>query len=99
MGDINHCVDCCCAQSWKALGITEYTGKSIPEHIKELRKALLDIKSEVLMEMGCAEHKKRLAEIDSHRSEVNHQDGRWHCANDLCEYIEKIIKKLDGFVD
>jgi hypothetical protein len=29
----NHCVDCCCAQSWKALGITTYTGKSIPEHI------------------------------------------------------------------
>jgi Protein of unknown function (DUF2384) len=33
----NHCVDCCCARSWKALGISEYTGKSIPEHIRELR--------------------------------------------------------------
>jgi hypothetical protein len=28
-----HCSDCCCARSWKALGISEYTGKSIPEHI------------------------------------------------------------------
>lgn len=32
-----HCHDCCCARSWKALGVTEYTGKSIPEHIEELR--------------------------------------------------------------
>lgn len=33
----NHCKDCCCARSWTALGITEYTGKAIPEHIEELR--------------------------------------------------------------
>lgn len=32
-----HCNDCCCARSWKALGITEYTGLSIPEHIQQLR--------------------------------------------------------------
>lgn len=32
-----HCKDCCCARSWKALGITKYTGKSIPEHILELQ--------------------------------------------------------------
>jgi hypothetical protein len=36
-----HCRDCCCARSWKALGITEYTGKSIPEHIEQMRSALL----------------------------------------------------------
>jgi rubrerythrin len=34
----NHCRDCCCAKSWEALGISSYTGKSIPEHITELRK-------------------------------------------------------------
>lgn len=33
-----HCKDCCCARSWEALGITKYTGKSIPEHIEELRQ-------------------------------------------------------------
>ena len=33
----DHCKDCCCAQAWEALGITEYTSKSIPEHIRELR--------------------------------------------------------------
>lgn len=36
-----HCKDCCCAQSWKALGITQYTGKSIPEHITDLRNKLI----------------------------------------------------------
>lgn len=35
-----HCKDCCCAQSWKALGVCEYTGKSIPEHIEQLREDL-----------------------------------------------------------
>ena len=36
----NHCKDCCCARAWKALGIAKYTGKSIPEHIVEMREAL-----------------------------------------------------------
>ena len=38
-----HCRDCCCAQSWKALGITKYTGRSIPEHIQRLRRAHDDL--------------------------------------------------------
>ena len=48
--DENHCEDCCCAKSWKALGITEYTGKSIPEHITELRSENERLKKEKLME-------------------------------------------------
>ncbi|MFH1328565.1 MAG: hypothetical protein ABIH76_06985, partial [Candidatus Bathyarchaeota archaeon] len=32
-----HCRDCCCAQSWAALGITEMTGLSIPEEIEKLK--------------------------------------------------------------
>lgn len=40
MTEENHCRDCCCARSWEALGIVSYTGKSIPEHIDELRSAL-----------------------------------------------------------
>lgn len=39
--DVVHCQDCCCARSWKALGISEYTGLSIPEHIQQLREALV----------------------------------------------------------
>lgn len=38
-----HCKDCCCARSWAALGITKYTGKSIPEHIEELRQRCGDV--------------------------------------------------------
>ena len=41
-----HCLDCCCAQSWKALGITENTGKSIPEHIAALRARCDRLESE-----------------------------------------------------
>jgi hypothetical protein len=37
LAEANHCKYCCCAQSWNALGVTEYTGKSIIEHIEELR--------------------------------------------------------------
>lgn len=35
-----HCDDCCCAAAWKALGITEYTGRSIPEEIERLRRVV-----------------------------------------------------------
>ncbi len=35
-----HCEDCCCARSWRALGINESNGKSIPENIATLRNAL-----------------------------------------------------------
>lgn len=41
----NHCKDCCCARSWKELGITEYTGKGIPEHIAQLRAENLGLKT------------------------------------------------------
>ena len=33
---LEHCKDCCCARSWKALGVTTYTGMSIVEHIEQL---------------------------------------------------------------
>ena len=35
-----HCKDCCCTRSWAALGITESTGRSIPEEIERLRAEL-----------------------------------------------------------
>lgn len=31
--DADHCKDCCCARSWKALGDPEYDGRGIEEHI------------------------------------------------------------------
>jgi len=44
--EAEHCKDCCCARSWRALGVMEYTGKSIPEYIDDL-KAERDDKLEV----------------------------------------------------
>ena len=38
--ETGHCKDCCCAQSWVALGITERTGLSIPEEIENLRSEI-----------------------------------------------------------
>ena len=45
--DDEHCVDCCCARSWNALGITSFTGKSIPEHIIELKTELAEADKKV----------------------------------------------------
>ncbi len=36
MGE-NHCKDCCCARSWKALGSPKYDARDISEHIASLR--------------------------------------------------------------
>lgn len=49
-----HCKDCCCARSWAALGITEYTGKGIPEHIGDLKRELAAEKAK------CAEYRKQV---------------------------------------
>jgi uncharacterized small protein (DUF1192 family) len=35
-----HCQDCCCARSWKALGVTDSKGLSIPEHIMAMRSEI-----------------------------------------------------------
>ena len=41
----NHCIDCCCARSWEALGIKEYTGKSIPEEITQLKERIKELEA------------------------------------------------------
>jgi hypothetical protein len=47
MSKTEHCYDCCCARSWKALGIDEYTGKSIPEHIEQLHTENRQLKMKI----------------------------------------------------
>jgi hypothetical protein len=61
MDSENHCTDCCCAKSWTALGITEYTGKSIPEHIIALRVEMeaLKIENSTLLEKLHAAERER----------------------------------------
>jgi len=46
-----HCKDCCCARAWKALEITEYTGRSIAEEI-------------LILKLHFAEKDKRIAELE-----------------------------------
>jgi len=48
---VNHCVDCCCARSWSALGVTEYDGKSIPEHITRLRDSEALVRGKIVEQM------------------------------------------------
>lgn len=56
-----HCRDCCCARAWKALGITEYTGRSIPEEIEHLRTQL-HVRDELLkLHMERAEEARKAA--------------------------------------
>jgi hypothetical protein len=43
---VDHCKDCCCAQSWAALGISEYNGKSIVENIIDLKAQLAAVTAE-----------------------------------------------------
>ncbi len=42
-----HCRDCCCARSWEALGVTESTGMSIPEHIQQLREQIKELEAKL----------------------------------------------------
>lgn len=58
-----HCTDCCCARSWRALGLEDapYTGKSIPEHISELRAE----NDRLNMEMVAYRHKLTPKDVEA----------------------------------
>jgi len=54
-GDVEeeeHCKDCCCARAWKALEITEYTGRSIVEEI-------------LILKLHITEKDKRIVELEA----------------------------------
>lgn len=59
----SHCCDCCCARSWKALGITEFTGKSIPEHIEHLRNLIGRLHDELRMVEYDCDPSKRVTDM------------------------------------
>jgi hypothetical protein len=52
------------------------------------------IKDECDQLMSNAEHRKKVASMDYHESEINHQEGRWHCANDIKECITQLMKEI-----
>lgn len=45
-------------------------------------------------EMSHAKHRKKVASMDNHRSEEEHQEGRWHCANDISEFLAKLKQEI-----
>jgi hypothetical protein len=68
----NHCVDCCCARSWKALGIESYTGKSIPEEIEKLQHWVIknrDIATELQYQLDDEVKETERLRADAEQSE------------------------------
>jgi len=78
-----------------AIAALDRIAKQYPEEARTIRKALKKAEAfdriidECDAQMSHAEHKKKIAQMDYHTSEINHQEGRWHCANDLREFVEK----------
>ena len=58
-----HCDDCCCARSWEALGITEFTGRSIPEEIEQLRAENERLKAFIADKIHDATREQMMMEI------------------------------------
>lgn len=69
----------------------EKTIKRLNQKNAKLISFIENIKDECSEEMSRADHKKKIAAMDSYDSEVEHQCGRWHCAYDLFEYVEKVL--------
>ena len=65
-----HCSDCCCARSWKALGVDKYDGKSIPEHIEQLQAENQRLK-DGLKQILVNAHQESKALVDIARRTLN----------------------------
>jgi hypothetical protein len=86
--ETNHCVDCCCARSWKALGNPGYTGESIPEHIDKL-KAQADALTIILTELR--------AEMDDYSDVIDNPEGgrpRPNVAMRLMQFLDEKLAEI-----
>lgn len=62
---------------------------ALKREVERLKRLLNGVDGECASIMSRASlHKKRAME-DLHRSEENHQDGRWHAAKDIQEYLQR----------
>lgn len=67
------------------------------EAAEALAKRLLDLmEAQCEAEMSRADHQKKHAMMDNHTSEICHQEGRWHCANDLLTWVSATRSTLAG---
>lgn len=77
-------------------GIQNQTHETIKFALEYLAQALEDgclsekFKDECESMISHAEHRKKIASMDYHTSEENHQDGRWHCAYDLSKWADEL---------
>lgn len=68
--------------------------------LKEIEKLIEYMIDECDDLMSRADHRKKIASFDYHTAETNHQEGRWHCANDMKEFCEtKLKEKLQKTID
>lgn len=58
--------------------------------VEELEKII----DECEMIMSRTDHQKKHCDLDGHTTEWNHQDGRWHAANDIREYVQAVIERI-----
>jgi hypothetical protein len=82
-----HCQDCCCARSWKELGIDSYTGKSIPQHIEILKAELAAAHADIT----------RLQELNTkllNGDEMRDTLAQLREANRVIELAEKSFSRL-----
>jgi hypothetical protein len=83
--EVSHCADCCCARSWKALGIdTENTRLSIPEHIDKLRADLAAAKTEI--------ERASLREARLHKIIIEENDAK----NTAVACAEKELQRVEA---
>jgi hypothetical protein len=96
LAEAHHCKDCCCARSWAALGITEYTGKSLPEHIEELRASLDRLNDDCLR--AEQERDQLRAEVERLKAVMEAAEIRWE--NQMCNLKAQLRDKLAeaGFI-
>lgn len=93
----SHYKDCCCARAWEALGVTTYTGMSIPEHIDRLRADLA---------VECEQHQAAQAALSVSARHVDQLLAAWDkLQTDLTserqarEQAEASVQRLQKTVD
>jgi predicted nucleic acid-binding Zn-ribbon protein len=82
-----HCVDCCCARSWRALGISEFTGRSIPEEIERLRARVAELEAKQIEDVR--------AMVELHRAVAEREEAAFvaFAALDDLDVIDVLLER------
>jgi len=95
-----------CDKCWEALGITEYTGKSIPEHIKDLEAKVEELEKDLkvcraVIDSDCEteERSQKIAREVLTEFETYGDSYGVHQTDDNTELLVKKIKDLEAKVE